>query len=311
MATTMQLAMGRWYDMSLAGTRFPVNGLGPCALAFDGEYIWVANGQSNNVSRLRACDGSVAGTYGVQGSPVALAFDGGSIWVSTRNPPSLVRLRAANGSVAAVCSLKTPPPEYDGPFGLAFDGAYLWTMWTWPGGGRFLRVRAADGVVSIGDAVACSGEVGASKLAYDGVRIWNRFGEASLGRFDAATGASLGATGVGSMLSPPTEFVFDGTCLWAGSAAGSFLARIDVKSGSVLSTYFANSGPSTTALCHDGQCVWQFTGSSVRRIRQDGTVLSDHPLAGQVGPMLGGGQSAIFDGAFMWVLGANNDVLKL
>ena len=43
---------------------YPV-GAAPSGVAFDGTNIWVANGSSNNVTRLLASNGSVVGTYSV------------------------------------------------------------------------------------------------------------------------------------------------------------------------------------------------------------------------------------------------------
>ena len=37
---------------------------------------------SDNVTKLRASDGSVLGTFGVESDPRAVAFDGVNIWVA-------------------------------------------------------------------------------------------------------------------------------------------------------------------------------------------------------------------------------------
>lgn len=55
----------------------------PCRrAAFDGSSVWVANAGSNNVTRLRASDGTVLGTFAVGNEPLAVAFDGTSVWVA-------------------------------------------------------------------------------------------------------------------------------------------------------------------------------------------------------------------------------------
>ena len=51
-------------------------------IAFDGANIWVSNSESNSVSKLRASDGSIVGTYSVGANPLELAFDGTNIWVA-------------------------------------------------------------------------------------------------------------------------------------------------------------------------------------------------------------------------------------
>ena len=40
-------------------------------VAFDGANIWVANGGSNTVTKLRASDGALQGTFSVGSSSVA------------------------------------------------------------------------------------------------------------------------------------------------------------------------------------------------------------------------------------------------
>src|SRR5512134_3186499 len=49
---------------------------GPEAVAFDGTYIWIAQKYANTVTRVRAANGTVAGTFAVGTRPVALAYDG-------------------------------------------------------------------------------------------------------------------------------------------------------------------------------------------------------------------------------------------
>jgi DNA-binding beta-propeller fold protein YncE len=49
---------------------------------FDGANIWVANSGSNNVTKLRASDGTLLGTFATGNSPARIAFDGANIWVA-------------------------------------------------------------------------------------------------------------------------------------------------------------------------------------------------------------------------------------
>jgi len=51
-------------------------------VVFDGANIWVANQSSNNVTKLRASDGAVLGTFAAGAGARGIAFDGASIWVA-------------------------------------------------------------------------------------------------------------------------------------------------------------------------------------------------------------------------------------
>src|SRR2546430_575680 len=64
------VAILRWYAANLTAT-FPV-GSGPGAAAFDGSSMWVTNNTSNDVSKLRASDGAVLGTFSAGTSPAGI-----------------------------------------------------------------------------------------------------------------------------------------------------------------------------------------------------------------------------------------------
>ena len=49
---------------------------GPEAAAFDGTYVWVATQFNNTITRIRASDGAIAGTFAVGKRPVALLYAG-------------------------------------------------------------------------------------------------------------------------------------------------------------------------------------------------------------------------------------------
>ena len=49
------------------------------ALAFDVEHIWVSNNDSHNMTKLRATDGELVGSFAAGNSPIGIAFDGENI----------------------------------------------------------------------------------------------------------------------------------------------------------------------------------------------------------------------------------------
>ena len=76
----LQVALLRWYQANQT-TSFNV-GSAPYGVAFDGTCIWVANYNSDTVTKLNASDGSLVGTYNTGISPRGIAFDGANIWVA-------------------------------------------------------------------------------------------------------------------------------------------------------------------------------------------------------------------------------------
>src|SRR5579872_6442307 len=77
----MKIAELKWY-IAPSSTHFPV-GNQPYGLCFDGANIWAANNADNTVSKVRASDGALLGTYSVPGAPFGVAFDGANIWVTS------------------------------------------------------------------------------------------------------------------------------------------------------------------------------------------------------------------------------------
>lgn len=64
---------------------YPISGgVGPTAIAFDGQYMWTANWYGGSVSKI-ASDGTVVDTYPCSGcGPQAIMFDGTYMWTANR-----------------------------------------------------------------------------------------------------------------------------------------------------------------------------------------------------------------------------------
>ena len=79
----LQIALLHWYNANLTAA-FGV-GSDPVGVAFDGANIWVVNNLSDYVTKLRASDGKLLGTFTGTFAPVDVAFDGANIWVVNAN----------------------------------------------------------------------------------------------------------------------------------------------------------------------------------------------------------------------------------
>src|SRR5258708_24342858 len=75
-----QIAIRRWYEANTAASRFLTGGNGPRAVGFDGTHIWAANGFSASVTKLRASDGAVVGTFPCGNLPWGIGLVGANIW---------------------------------------------------------------------------------------------------------------------------------------------------------------------------------------------------------------------------------------
>src|ERR1041385_572466 len=78
---------------------FPV-GPHPWGLTTDGDNIWVTSTSSDNVTKLRASDGTILGTFPAGGPSLYATFDGANIWVTHFYVDSTVtKLRASDGAL--------------------------------------------------------------------------------------------------------------------------------------------------------------------------------------------------------------------
>ena len=78
----------RAVDGASEGT-FTIPGMQLRGLAYDRESIWVCNSYSNTVSRLRAANVALMGTFPTGKSPRAAAFDGSKIWIANSGQNTL------------------------------------------------------------------------------------------------------------------------------------------------------------------------------------------------------------------------------
>ncbi|HHT9123327.1 MAG TPA: YncE family protein, partial [Candidatus Wunengus sp. YC63] len=58
-------ALKRWYESTHHSSSTFMVGFYPYGVAFDGANIWVTNSGSESITKLRASDGTVRGTYAV------------------------------------------------------------------------------------------------------------------------------------------------------------------------------------------------------------------------------------------------------
>ena len=157
-----QVALLKWFPAYQSPATFPVGT--PAGVAFDGASIWVTNSDSNTVTKLRASDGAVLGTFSAGSNPIGMAFDGANIWVANNGSNTVTKLRASDGACVGTCTFTVG--LY--PFGIAFDGANIWVA-NW-GGNTVTKLRASDGAC----AGTCTFGVGAypAAVAFDGANIW-------------------------------------------------------------------------------------------------------------------------------------------
>jgi hypothetical protein len=277
----------RW---DLLGQRVAV-GLFPIGVAFDGANIWTANANTSDLTKIRASDGSVLGTFPVGIGPLGIAFDGANIWVTNRVDNTVSKMRAGDGLVLGTFV------GFSSPRGIAFDGANMWVANY--NGNAVMKLRASDGVLQTVLAVGTN----PSAVAFDGENIWvANNGSGNVTKIRASNASVLGTFNVGV---GPSGIAFDGANIWTANFNNSNVTKLRAFDGANLGAFALGSQP--VGVIFDGANIWvSSNNNTVTRLRaSDGVVLDT--LAVGTDP-----RGLAFDGVNIWVANAlSNNVTKL
>ena len=177
-----------------AGRKFPGGDATPTGLAFDGANIWVANTNSNNVTKLRASDGANLGTFpaGAQSLAAWPSTAPTSGWSTVPGPTTVTKLRASDGANLGTFAVGSQPAA------VTFDGANIWVANS--GSGDVTKLRASDGT-NLGTFAVGSYP---AALAFDGANIWvaNCRQQQRNQTAGQCTGADLGTFAVDKPMGP-------------------------------------------------------------------------------------------------------------
>ena len=257
----------------------------------DGLDLWVANGASGEVVRVRGSDGQILQTWtGSEQSQGVLVAMGRVFVAGQLSPGQLYRIdpRQPAGAVTTLASNLG-----EGSKGIAFDGGRIWTA---NYGGSVSIVTPTVSLPWTVTTLTTGFGVSMTGALYDGANVWvtNLIGGKLL-KLDAAA-AILQTVTVGSNAVYP---VFDGTNIWVPTFGSNSVAVVRASTGAVLTTLTGNglSGPWGSAF--DGQrvLVTNFTGESVSLFKAaDFTPLGSF----QVGTSLTQPVGACSDGVNFW-----------
>jgi len=287
----LQVALLQWFPAYQSSAAFSV-GTFPAGVAFDGADIWVANANSNNVTKLQASTGTVLGTYSVGSSPGEIAFDGANIWVVNTGSNNVTKLAAATGAVLGTFNVGTFP------IGVAFDGANVWV--TNYSSNTVTKLLAATGAV-LGTYGVGTNPYG---VAADGANVWvANQGSGTVTKLLAATGAVLGTFNAGSF---PDFVAFDGTNIWVTNPYANSVTKLLAATGALVGTFKVGTQP--LHLAFDGANIWvanNGSGNVTKLLATTGAVLGTYTVGNTP-------YGVAFDGADIWVTNeGSNTVSKL
>ena len=169
------------------------------SLAFDGEFMWVANGRI-----LQAVPVSGTGAAGIPlgGEVEAVAFDGTYVWATDSVRGDVSRFDFPTFEKARSLKLNGTPS------GIVFDGTHVWVAAT----DRVIKIHAED--MSVVGEFFANARWTNQNVAFDGTYIWSTdlFG-GRMTQIRASDGARVGQFEVGH----PYSVLFDGANIWVAN----------------------------------------------------------------------------------------------
>ena len=177
-------------------------------MAFDGANVWVTNTDTDNVTKIRASDNAILGTYAVGDGPTGIAFDGTHVWVANIHSGTVTKLRASDGGFVGTYTVGVDP------YGVAFDGANIWVANS--GSATVSVLRASDGST----AHTCSVSAGPIWLAFDGYYMWvtHYLQQGIITRLESTSGFTCGTSPTFQTGSYPLGIAFDGANIWVADS---------------------------------------------------------------------------------------------
>jgi S-layer family protein len=228
-----------------------VVGATPRGVKSDGADLWVANSANHTVSRVRASDGQLLGTWTGALSASAVLVARGRVFVTgDRSPGRLYMIDPTQppGAVTVLSSSLGASPQ-----SIAFDGRRIWTA------------NVAGGSVSMydltsGTLATVAGFSNPWGITYDGANMWvTNAGDTTIKKLDAS-GFVVHSVPVGSLALFP---VFDGTNIWVPNNGSNSITVVRVKDGQgnplaipfLLTTLTGNGLNSPFTAAFDGERI--------------------------------------------------------
>jgi hypothetical protein len=270
----------------------------PRAVESDGTDLWVAHQGSGTVSRVRASDGKLLGTWtGASNATGVLVARGKIFVIGAEDPGELYQIDPTQpaGAVTLIAYIGLYPT------GIAYDGQHIWTAnigyppsdhTTGSVSRVTLNPSSAPTVTNFSTGFAQP-----FGIIYDGANIWVT---------DQANGvlAKLDSSGnvvVSYPVGGPQSPAFDGTNIWVpnGSNTVSVVRATGGLSGTVLATLSGNglSGPTQAAFDGERILVTNQAGNSVSLWKaSDLTPIGTFPTGANTAPF-----GVCSDGLNFWI----------
>src|SRR6185369_14415268 len=250
-----------WTPTSPDGIGLTMVGSLPELVESDGADVWVANLNSDTVSRVRASDGKLLETWTGAIDAFGVKAVKGLIFVTGATDPAGTLYQIDPSQPAGtVTTVSTSLGRVPGA--IAFDGARIWTV---NGGG--LGVSSVS-IVTLNPVTVTTVTAGFTKLrgiVFDGANMWVTERGTMPGKLYKldSNGAIIQTVIMGGDV--PANPAFDGTNIWVPNLNSDTVTVVRAATGVVLATLSGNglSGPTTAAFDGERILITNSVGNSV------------------------------------------------
>jgi hypothetical protein len=238
-------ALGQWATpVGLLPTAMTTVGVGPKSVQSDGADLWVANETSDSVSRVRASDGKLLGTWTGADFAQSVLVAMGRVFVTgglgSSSKLYMIDPTQAPGPVTTVSDSLGDDAEE-----MTFDGQRIWTA----NDNSVSIVTPGPSLPWATTTIPMSANIGG--IIFDGFNIWvTNFSDNTVVKLDS-NGSVIQAVPVTGL--PAGSPAFDGTNLWIPAISPSAVTVVRASNGTVLATLTGNGLSDPKAGAFDGE----------------------------------------------------------
>ncbi len=235
-----------WTSQNATALGLTTVGASPALAQSDGSDVWVANTDSNSVSRVRGADGKLLETWTGATSANGVLVAMGRVFVTGETTPGKLYRIDPSQTAGAVTTVASSLGSF--PIGIAFDGSRIWTA----NGLGSVSIVTPGATIPWTVTTVTTGFNTPWGILYDSANIWvTDEGANTLLKLDSS-GTVLQTVTVGSS---PRFPAFDGGNIWVPNANADSVSVIRASNGAVLQTLTGNGLNSPRAAAFDGQRV--------------------------------------------------------
>ena len=247
-----------WATQNAAAVQLTTVGSLPALCRCDGSDVWVANFGSNTVSRVRASDGKLLGTWSATGAFGVLTAMGRVVVSAETQPGVLYAIDPSQPPGAATIVASTLGV---GVQSVVFDGARVWTANA--GGSVSIVTPAASIPWTVTSVPGFVAPVGA---LFDGTNVWvTDSGTSANPRHLLKLDASAAVLQTVTVGIKPNYPIYDGANIWVPNLDSDSVTVVRASTGAVLQTLTGNglSGPRSAAFDGERVLVTDYNSSAV------------------------------------------------